>query len=88
MKIADVPNAAFTAPATEIPMKQVFDWDALFKIMQDKGFVIIETDLVRVTAAGTEEAVLVKAFNSHVCLTQKQKLRTKRISATRWFCCL
>ena len=88
MRVADVPDAAFTAEPTTIPTKNVYDWDAMHQILLQKGFVIIESSDIRTLTNGAEECVQVKMFNSHMALTKKQKLRTKRISATRWFCTL
>jgi hypothetical protein len=88
MKIADIPKRAFTEPETQIPTKVVPDWDAMHRIMVEKGFVIIESDLIRHTTKGAEESVLVKMFNSHMAQTKKLKLRTARIGRTRWFCTL
>ena len=88
MRIADIPNKALDSPPTPIPMRVIYDWDKLFEILKTEGFVIIESTTLRKTKAGVDEAVEVKAFNSHVRTTRKLKLYTKRISATRWFCTL
>lgn len=88
MRISEVPDKAFTATPTPIPLKMVPDWDALYQILTKRGFVIIESVDVRVTSVGGEECVPVKSFNNHVRLTQGGQLRTKRISATRWYCTL
>jgi len=89
MRIAELPDAVFTATATPIPTKVVvvYDWDAMHRIMVEKGFVIIESDVVRPTKTA-EESVLVKMFNSYIRQTKKLKLRTARIGRTRWFCTL
>jgi hypothetical protein len=87
MKFSDIPQSAQFAPATPIPTKVVPDWDALRKVLEQQGFVIIESDEVRTaTSAGAEECVPVKAFASHVRATKKLRLRVKRIGITRWFC--
>lgn len=88
MKISEIPNEALFAPATPIPTQIRYDWDALFQVLLQQGFVIIESDNIRTLPTGAEECILVKAFNSHCVLVKKQNLRTKRISATRWFCTL
>ncbi len=88
MRISEIPNEAFTAQPTPVPQKIMYDWDALYAIVQDKGFIIIESDVVRVLPSGAEESVLVKAFNSHLRQTKSIGLRTKRISKTRWYCTL
>jgi len=88
MKIRDVPNEAFTAVPTPVPTKISYDWDKLFSIMVEKGYVVIESEDIRTLPSGAEESVLVKAFNSHCTLVQKQNLRTKRISIHRWYCTL
>lgn len=88
MKMSDVPKRALNARATPIPTKVVPDWESLYHVMLAKGYVIIETDKVRVTTAGAEEAVPVKMFNCYVRMTKKQPLYTKRIGTTRWFCTL
>ena len=88
MKISDVPKKALVASPTHIPTKIVPDWDALYQVMLRRGFVIIESEDLRRTTTGAEESVPVKAFNNHVRLTKRMRLRTKRISETRWFCAL
>ena len=88
MKISEVPTKAFTVAPTPIPMKMVPDWEALYQILMKRGFVIIDSTDLRMTSIGAEECVPVKSFNNHVRLTQGKQLRTKRISATRWYCVL
>jgi hypothetical protein len=90
MKYAELPDAAFTATATPIPTRTivVYDWEAMHRIMVEKGFVIIESDVMRPTKTGAEESVLVKMFNSYIRQTKKLKLRTARIGRARWFCTL
>lgn len=88
MKISDVPERAFTAVPTPIPTKTVPDWDALYQTLLRQGFVVIESDELRATTVGSEECVPVKSFNNHVRLSKGVPLRTKRITRTKWFCCL
>ena len=90
MRIAELPDEAFTATATPIPTRTivVYDWDAMHRIMVEKGFVIIESDVMRHNSSGAEESVIVKMFNSYIRQTKKLKLRTARIGRTRWFCTL
>lgn len=88
MRMADVPKAAFSAEPTPVPTKIAYDWDKLFCIMVDKGYVVIESEDLRTLPSGTQESVLVKMFNSHCAMVQKQNLRTKRIGANRWYCTL
>ena len=92
MKIADVPQAAFTQKATEVPMKMVFvyDWAALYELVEKKGYVVLECDEseLRITNTGGEEAPVVKAFNSWARANFGHQIKTKRIGATRWFVAL
>jgi len=88
MKISEVPSEALAAKPTPIPTKTVFDWELMYKTMLKNGFVVIESDKLRLTTLGAEESVYVKMFNSYVRSTKNKPLRTKRISKTRWFCCL
>ena len=88
MKMSEIPSEAFTAPATPIPQKIVYDWGVLHLTIIEKGFVVIDSDEIRVLPSGAEECVLVKSFNSHLRLTKGIPLRTKRIGATRWYCTL
>lgn len=88
MKINDVPPWAYDAPSTTLPTKVVYDWDALHRLLVAQGFVIIESDELRVTSTGAEECVPVKQFNCHIRSIKKLRLLTKRISETRWFCTL
>lgn len=86
MKTSDIPDTALSAPPTPVPTKTAYDWEALLKVMKRQGFVIIESDQVRTTSMGAEECILVKMFNSHLRLTKGLRLKTKRISKTRWYC--
>lgn len=88
MKLSDVPEQAFTAAPTPIPTKVVPDWDALYQILLKQGFVIIESNEIRIAAGSGDECVPVKGFNNHVRLSKGVPLRTKRITGTKWFCCL
>lgn len=88
MKITDVPEAAFTAKPTPIPMKSVPDWDALYTVLMDEAFIVLEADEFRVAKNGSQEAVNVKNFNNYVRITKRRQLLTKRISNTRWVCML
>ena len=89
MRIADVPQAAFTKKATKVPTKVVVtpDWEALYELIEKKGFVIIECEEndLRVTTGLGLEAPVVKAFNSWCYMRHKHNIKTKRIGATRWF---
>ena len=90
MKFKDIPNAAWDAPATPIPTKIVvaYDWDALRLVLETQGYVVIESDEVRVVRNGVDESVLVKMFNSYMRQTAKKKMFTRRLSKTRWVCTL
>ena len=88
MRFTEIPSEAFTAPPTPIPQKIVYDWNSLHLTIIEKGFVVIDSDEIRVLPSGAEECIPVKAFNSHVRLTKGILLRTKRIGATRWYCTL
>lgn len=88
MKSSEVPRAAYEAPATPIPTREVFDWDALFLIMSARGFVVIESRDLRLTCTGTQESPLVKTFNNYVRTNKNVGLRTRRLSKYRWVCTL
>jgi hypothetical protein len=90
MRIEEIPAEAWTLPPTPVPTKVVVthDWPALYQTMQTQGFVIIESDELRKTANGVTESVLVKCFNSYVSQSAGARLKTKRISAHRWYCTL
>ena len=88
MKLSDIPERAFAAASTPIPTKVVPDWDALYQTLLERGFVVIESNELRATKTGSEECVPVKSFNNHVRLTKRVRLQTKRITGTKWFCCL
>jgi hypothetical protein len=90
MKISEIPNEAWVlTPPTPLPQKTVvmYDWEALHQTLQNRGFIIIESDSLRVLPSGVEECIPVKAFNSYLH-SKKAHLRTKRIGAIRWFCTL
>lgn len=87
MKLSDIPEQAFTAAPTPVPTKAVPDWDALYQILLKQGFVIIESNEIRTAAGSGEECIPVKGFNNHV-RAKGQRLHTKRITGTKWFCCL
>lgn len=88
MKIQDVPKQAFNAEPTPIPMKSVPDWDALYSVLMDEAFIVLEADELRISKNGSQEAVNVKNFNNYVRITKRRQLLTKRISDTRWVCML
>ena len=86
MKLSDVPKRAFATSPTPIPKKEVPDWDALYQVLLKRGFVIIESDDLRMTTNGSEECIPVKQFNCHLRLIKGVRLLTKRIGANRWYC--
>jgi hypothetical protein len=92
MRIVDVPQAAFIKKAIKVPTKVVVtpDWEALYKLIEKKGFVIIECEEseLRLTTSLGYEAPVVKAFNSWCHNHHKHNIKTKRIGATRWFVAL
>jgi len=88
MRIDDIPDTAFSAAPTPVPTKVVHDWQALYETLKARGFVIIESDQLRTMPSGGVESVLVKMFNSHLRQTVGVRLKTKRISAHRWYCTL
>lgn len=86
MRLDDIPGTAYTAAPTPVPTKVVYDWQALHETLKAQGFVVIESDQLRATASGGVESVLVKSFNSYLRQTVGVRLKTKRISAHRWYC--
>lgn len=88
MRIDEIPDAALNAAPTPIPTKVMYDWQALYETLKAQGFVVIESDQLRTMPSGGVESVLVKMFNSHLRQTVGVRLRTKRISAHRWYCTL
>lgn len=90
MKFSEIPERALTGPATPLPTKTVvmYDWDALHRKLIAEGFVVIESEDLRIMSNGAEECVQVKAFNSHLRQTKGIPLRTKRIGKYRWLCTL
>jgi hypothetical protein len=88
MKIDEIPDTALNAAPTPIPTKVVHDWYALYEALQAQGFVVIESDQLRAMPSGGSESVLVKMFNSYMRQTIGLRLKTKRISAHRWYCTL
>jgi len=90
MRFRDIPVAAWDAEPTPIPTKTVveYDWDAMHRILETQGFVIIESKEIRVTSIGADECVPVKQFNCYMRSTKKTKLFTRRLSNTRWVCTL
>ena len=88
MKVKDVPDKALIAHPTPIPTKLVPDWDMLYLILKERGFVVIESEDTRISANGTLECVPVKKFNCYVRTTRKGHLYTRRISGNRWVCTL
>ena len=88
MKIDEIPDMALNAAPTPIPTKVVHDWYALYETLQTQGFIVIESDQLRTTPSGGIESVPVKMFNSYLRQTIGMRLKTKRISASRWYCTL
>lgn len=88
MKVCEIPDEALSAPATPVPTRTIYDWEALFVVLKKKGFVVIESENTRTTTLGAQESVLVKMFNSYLRQNKGLPLRTKRISKNRWYCTL
>jgi hypothetical protein len=88
MRLDDIPDTAYTAAPTPVPTKVVHDWQALHETLKARGFVVIESDELRKTPSGGVESSLVKMFNSHLRNTAGIRLKTRRISAHRWYCTL
>jgi hypothetical protein len=90
VKIDDIPDEAFKARITPVPMRMVPDWDALYDLLVQREFIVLEvplSDLRRVSKTHKAvESVTVKGFNNHVRLVKKKALRTKRITQLRWYC--
>ena len=88
MKTEEVPDKAWDASPTPIPMKMVHDWEALLTILEKRNFIIIKSNEIRITKNGVEECIPVKAFNAFVRNVKKKQLRTRRLTKTKWFCAL
>lgn len=92
MRLSEVPDEAFNAKPTRIPTKKVVvpDWAMFYTMVEREGFAVIECseDEIRTTKLGAEESVPVKAFNSWVRANFGHHVKTKRLSATRWFVAL
>ena len=84
MKASEIPDTAWSTQPTPLPTRIVYDWDALLDVIQTQGFVIIESENVR----GLYDCVEVKMFNSYVRGTKNLRLRTRRLTKSRWFCTL
>jgi hypothetical protein len=69
------------------PMKMVVDYDALYALLLEKGWLVIRTDpsLDRKTSVGGTEAPVVKAFNGHVRVVLKQRLFIRRMAIDAWY---
>jgi len=73
------------------PMKMVVDYDALYALLLEKGWLIIRTDpsldRVDTTARGHRSTVspVVKAFNCHVRVVRKQRLFIRRMAIDAWY---
>lgn len=90
MKLTDLPAAAFTTEPVHPPMRLVVDYDALAAVLDTKGWLVLRTDPSkdRANPNGSLETPMVKAFNSHIRVTRKRKLLTKRLAPDAWFVCL
>ena len=89
MRLSEVPDEAFNAKPTRIPTKRVVvpDWALFYAMVEREGFAIIERGEaeIRTTKLGAEEGVPVKAFNSWVRANFGWHIKTRRLSANRWF---
>lgn len=89
MKLSEVPDKALRAEPIDIPTKQVvmFDWAKFYEIVERNGFVVVECDEdeIRITKSGAEESVPVKAFNSWTRANFGRHIKSRRLSANRWF---
>lgn len=87
MKMEEVPKEAWDAAPTPIPTKQIPDWDAMFVILKEKGFVIIDDPDTHLNPYGSMISPKVKALATKAWHA-RQKLLTRRLTPTRWVCVL
>lgn len=89
MKLRNIPDDAFTASTTTVPMKMQVDWAALFAMLVDKGHLVLyyPEESLRETKQGGVECPLVKGLVSYA-FSQKRRVHSKRITTTRWYCTL
>lgn len=89
MKFRDVPAIAWNAAATAIPTKQVVapDWCALFALLSERGWVVLEPpeEDGRATCNGSMESKLFKDFRNWSMNNRSLMLNAKRIGQNRWF---
>ena len=81
MKWSDVPTEVLEAQAVYPPVKLVVDHDAWFDMLQKQKWMLIQTDPRENIPSGN---AMIKAFNCHVRIVKKMKLRTKKLSMTEW----
>lgn len=87
MKTKNMPNEAWGAQATEIPQKLTPDWAALFDILEQKGWIVLEPppEDLRETTNGAYESKLFKDFRNYAMNNKRLMLNAKRIGLNRWF---
>lgn len=86
MRMSDVPDEAMTAPATQIPTRTLYDWDAVEKLVLEHGWIVLESPVTRANPGnGSEEAPIVKAFTAAM-YHKGYRTHTRRLGKTRWYC--
>lgn len=81
MKWDDIPDAVLDMQAVHPPVKLVVDNDALFDMLMQQKWMLIQTNPHEDTPQGN---AMIKAFNCHVRITKKMRLLTKKLSTDTW----
>lgn len=81
MKWGDIPDEVLDKEAIYPPVKLVVDNDALFHLLKQQKWLVIQTDPHEDNPSGN---ATIKAFNCYVRITKRMRLLTKRLSTDKW----
>jgi hypothetical protein len=87
MRMDDVKEEAWSVCPDQIPTKVVPDYDALFPVLDARGWLVLELppEDHRVSTSGALESKTVKDFKNWVLNNKHLMLSIKRLGQYRWY---
>jgi hypothetical protein len=87
VKLSDIKKEAWGARACPIPTKMVPDFSALFDLLNEQGWMVLEPPPIdhRETCIGALESKIVKDFKNWMINNRRLMLNHRRIGECRWY---
>ena len=87
MRMADIKKEAWKARPCAIPTKMVPDFNALFDLLNARGWLVLEPPALdhRETAIGALESKTIKDFKNWMLGNKQLMLNHRRIGEYRWY---